>query len=101
MPNLAAVIPVMDAFDEHLTTYSRDLKFLPSIRAAAGLAKKTLNRYYGRTDDSNAYRIAMGEPGHTLMLLTSDVLQFCTRATNCSISKTRNGKTTGSTPRKV
>ncbi|EPS96243.1 hypothetical protein FOMPIDRAFT_1086622, partial [Fomitopsis schrenkii] len=67
VPNLAAVIPVMDAFDEHLTTYSRDLKFLPSIRAAAGLAKKTLNRYYGRTDDSNAYRIAMVlHPRHKL-----------------------------------
>lgn len=60
-PNLAAVIPVMDAFDEHLTNYSLDRKILPSIRAAVGLAKKTLNRYYGRTDESNAYRIAMGK----------------------------------------
>ncbi|TFY67078.1 hypothetical protein EVJ58_g1873 [Rhodofomes roseus] len=58
-PNLAMVIPVMDHLDEHLTNYSLKASVLPSIRAAVGLAKKTLNRYYGKTDESDTYRIAM------------------------------------------
>ena len=61
MPNLATVIPAMDLIDEKLTTLSLDEKFLPSIRAAVGLAKKTLNHYYELTDRSEVYRIAMGK----------------------------------------
>jgi len=59
-PNLATVIPAMDHIDETLTTQSRDSNFEPSIRAAIGIAKKTLNKYYNKTDDSELYRIAMG-----------------------------------------
>jgi hypothetical protein len=59
-PNLATVIPAMDLIDETLTTHSMNRQLLPSIRVAAGLAKKTLNRYYELTDSSEVYRIAMG-----------------------------------------
>lgn len=59
-PCLATVIPAMDHIDETLTTNSLDHKFEPSIRAALGIAKKTLNRYYNATDQSEVYRIAMG-----------------------------------------
>jgi hypothetical protein len=52
-PNLAMVIPAMD----HTLTQ----RFEPAIRAALGLAKKTLNRYYNLTDDAEVYRIAMGK----------------------------------------
>ncbi|KAF6746980.1 hypothetical protein DFP72DRAFT_766809, partial [Ephemerocybe angulata] len=59
-PNLASVIPAMDKIDEILTTNSLDEKTLqPCIRAACSLAKKTLNRYYDKTDHSENYRIAM------------------------------------------
>ncbi|KAF6742600.1 hypothetical protein DFP72DRAFT_764321, partial [Ephemerocybe angulata] len=59
-PNLASVIPAMDKIDEILTTNSLDDKtFQPCIRAACSLAKKTLNRYYDKTDHSENYRIAM------------------------------------------
>jgi hypothetical protein len=58
-PNLAQVIPAMDHIDHILTTHSIDNKYQPAIRAALGLAKKTLNRYYNLTDDSEVYRIAM------------------------------------------
>lgn len=51
----------MDHIDEVLTTASIDQKYEPAIRAAASLAKKTLNRYYHLSDDSEAYRIAMGK----------------------------------------
>jgi hypothetical protein len=59
-PNLATVIPAMDVIDQRLTSYSCNVKYLPSIRAAVGLAKKTLDRYYQLTDSSEVYRIAMG-----------------------------------------
>ena len=60
-PNLATVIPAMDHIDELLSTNSLNAKYEPSIRAALGIAKKTLNRYYDKTDSSEVYRIAMGE----------------------------------------
>jgi len=59
-PCLATVIPAMDHIDETLTNNSLDLKFEPSIHAALRIAKKTLNRYYDVTDQSEVYRIAMG-----------------------------------------
>jgi hypothetical protein len=49
----------MDLLEDRLTSYSRDHKYLPAIRAAVRLAKKTLNRYYELTDTSSVYRIAM------------------------------------------
>jgi hypothetical protein len=58
-PNLATVIPAMDHIDETLTTQSRNRKFGVSIRAALGIAKKTLNKYYDKTDRSEVYHIAM------------------------------------------
>lgn len=56
---LSEVIPAMDIIDEALTDDSIDGKLQPSIRAAVNLAKKTINRYYGKTDASETYRIAM------------------------------------------
>jgi hypothetical protein len=51
----------MDIIDERLTTDSLNKsKYDISIRAALGLAKKMLNRYYNMTDWSELYRIAMG-----------------------------------------
>ncbi|KAF9543541.1 hypothetical protein CPC08DRAFT_649853 [Agrocybe pediades] len=56
---LADVIPVMDIVNDRLTAHANDDSLSPAIRAALGLAKKTLNRYYSRTDDTPTYRIAM------------------------------------------
>lgn len=60
-PNLATVIPAMDFIDTRLTNYARDRSLAPSIRAAVGIGKQTLNRYYELTDASEVYRIAMSE----------------------------------------
>lgn len=49
----------MDHIDETLTTQSRDRKIEVSIRVALSMAKKTLNKYYDKTDHSEVYRIAM------------------------------------------
>ncbi|KAF8867525.1 hypothetical protein BD779DRAFT_1464272 [Infundibulicybe gibba] len=66
-PNLATVIPAMDHIDRTFTTDALDPAYEPSIRAALVLGKKTLNRYYHLTDDSEVYRIAMVlHPRHKL-----------------------------------
>ena len=51
----------MDHIDETLTNQSQDMSLEPSIRGALSLAKKTLNKYYNKTDDSEVYRIAMSK----------------------------------------
>ena len=60
--NLAMVIPAMDYIDEVFTTgMLTEEAFDPAIRAAVGLAKKTLNKYYSLTDSSRVYHVAMGK----------------------------------------
>ena len=72
-PNLATVIPAMDHVDNMLTSYSRNKKYLPSIRAAVRLAKNTLNRYYELTDSLETYRIAMGMYLFNIFLFCTDI----------------------------
>ncbi|KAJ7623107.1 hypothetical protein DFH06DRAFT_1008907, partial [Mycena polygramma] len=59
---IASVIPTMDKIDLQLTHGSTS-NILPtlhsSVRMALLLAKKKMNHYYARTDESNVYRIAM------------------------------------------
>ncbi len=50
----------MDHIDSKLATDASDNKYLLSIRAALAVGKKTLNRYYNKTDHSEVFRIAMG-----------------------------------------
>jgi hypothetical protein len=64
MPSISTVIPAMDHIDEYLATASVNRSFSEAIRAALALGKKTLNRYYDKTDQSEVYRIAMGESSH-------------------------------------
>ena len=61
MPNLAHVIPAMDHIEEKLSIGSLAMSNNPAIRAVLTIAQKTLNRYYGLTDSSEVYRIAMDE----------------------------------------
>ena len=53
------VIPAMDHIDETLTTQSLDSKHPAAIRESLHVAKKLLNKYYSKTDDSIMYRLAM------------------------------------------
>ncbi|KIP01061.1 hypothetical protein PHLGIDRAFT_38406, partial [Phlebiopsis gigantea 11061_1 CR5-6] len=57
--NIHLVIPAMDVIDEQLTNHSLNEEYTPPVRAACVIGKKTLNRYYNRTDESSMYRIAM------------------------------------------
>jgi hypothetical protein len=95
------VIPAMDYIDEVFTTgMLAEEAFDPAIRAAVGLAKKTLNKYYSLTDSSRVYRVAMSnyfpatqdEDGDD----TDTPFQFCIPGTSWIISGTRNGQETGS-----
>lgn len=54
------VIPGMDQFDKYLATTMISSQYSPAIRAALGIGKQTLNRYYSKTDQSDLYHIAMG-----------------------------------------
>jgi hypothetical protein len=60
-PNIATVIPAMDRIDEVLATNALDDQYLISIKAALSMVKRTLNRYYSKTDLSDVYRIAMSK----------------------------------------
>jgi len=58
--SIAAVIPAMDHIDEHLATAATSDTYCVVIKAALAIGKKTLNRYYNKTDHSEVFRIAMG-----------------------------------------
>ncbi|KAE9383909.1 hypothetical protein BT96DRAFT_843140 [Gymnopus androsaceus JB14] len=59
-PIVAAVIPAMDAIDEAFATGIIDQEILSEpIRHMLSTGKKTLNKYYTLTDDSDIYRMAM------------------------------------------
>ena len=51
----------MDRIDEVLATSAFDSQFSTSIQASLAMGKKTLNRYYSKTDYSEVYRIAMSK----------------------------------------
>ena len=51
----------MDHIDEHLATAATNRRLPLALKAALAIGKKTLNRYYNRTDHSDIYRIAMGK----------------------------------------
>jgi hypothetical protein len=103
----------MDHIDEALTTNSLDLKFEPSICAALGIAKKTLNKYYNATDQSDVYQIAMGTFPSIIFLATDMlaliylqftnnlILQSSTLVTNFNILSARAGSQNGSKPLRI
>lgn len=58
----------MDNIDEVLTTGAlNQLAFLLPLRAALTMGKKTLNRYYSKTDYSDLYRVAMSKSAFHLL----------------------------------
>jgi hypothetical protein len=61
----------MDHIDKALATSSNDsYQFSPSIHAALALGKNAMNKYYNKTDQSEVYCIAMGEPPFYLFYTT-------------------------------
>ena len=68
MPSIATIIPAMDHIDKHLATAAIDNEYPLVIKVALAIGKKTLNRYYDKTDHSEVFRIAMGMYFFTLLL---------------------------------
>ncbi len=61
-PTLTTMIPAMDMIDKVFTTAAvNNTEFSAPIWSSLLVAKKTLNQYYQLTDNSDVYRIAMGE----------------------------------------
>jgi transposase len=64
--SVAMVIPAMDRVDKDFATRLSETntalapKSAAAIQAALALGKRTMNKYYERTDYSELYRIAMG-----------------------------------------
>ena len=65
-PTLTNVIPSMHFIDKHLATDAMNHDLDPAIRVAIGCAKRTINHYYDKSDESAAYRIAMSKFLHSL-----------------------------------
>jgi hypothetical protein len=92
----------MDTIDEVLATSALSSKYSAAVQAALSVGKKTLNRYYAKTDLSNTYRIAMGT--HFFLLSSRFMIaywyvfsfQSFILATSSPTSKKQSGKTTGS-----
>lgn len=88
----------MDKIDEDLATNALSSKYSAAVHVALSVGKKTLNRYYEKTDLSNVYRIAMSTyPFFAyLTFLIPSFYQSFILATSSHISKKRNGRTSGS-----
>ena len=56
---IAHVIPTMDRIDTMLSDSSTE-PLSPSVKFALSFARKTMDKYYSKTDLSNIYQIAMG-----------------------------------------
>jgi hypothetical protein len=89
----------MDHIDAAFTKSIRSTRNVnPAIRAAIVTAKKTLNRYYSRTDDVDVYRIAMSKFSIyfcLIILLDSYFRQYYIPHTNWSILNQLNGSRIG------
>jgi hypothetical protein len=60
-PSIDTVIPAIDHLDEVLMSASMDDDHSPAVRAGFNIGKRTLNRYYKLTDESENYRIAISK----------------------------------------
>ena len=51
----------MDKMHAELTAAVENVEHSPALRAALSLGRNVLDKYYSLSDDSEVYRIAMGE----------------------------------------
>ena len=58
-PRIHHVIPYMDHLSDALDDYSSNVELFPAIRMAAKRGSLVLQKYYGKTDESIIFRIAM------------------------------------------
>lgn len=100
---IAAVIPAMDTLTNTLNPDTKE-SYHPSILAAMTLARKKMDRYYSLTDDSAAYRIAMGMSTASNFyngIVTHFGFQFCIQASSSNTFASISGKKNGFSRRKT
>ena len=59
VPLVHQVIPLFDGITRALDDHASNSDYAPAVRMAAARGHTMLNKYYGLTDDSVVYRIAM------------------------------------------
>lgn len=72
------VILAMDHINTHLATAANDPIYPVAIRSVLAVGKRTINRYYNKTDHSEVYCIAMGTSFIllTLCMLNTNLFYF-------------------------
>ena len=70
-PLLHHVIPLFDIITRKLDAFVDDEMLHPCVRVAAARGRRMLNKYYGLSDDSIMYRVAMRKLLASLLLLNS------------------------------
>ena len=63
-PCIANVIPAMDHMHTDLLAACENENYPTAIRAALKIGLNLLNKYYSITDNSEVYRITMGESNY-------------------------------------
>jgi hypothetical protein len=61
IPQIHQVIPLMDGLFDALDDFASDSNKLPAVRMAAKRGVTVLQKYYGRSDESKMFRIAMSK----------------------------------------
>lgn len=99
---ITQVLTTMDKIDDLITATVVTSSLQPggapkcalhsSNKSALKLAKSTLNKYYSRTDDSNIYRIAMGELTHFCSILADLKLSSSSQLQTRVLSRPKMGK---------
>jgi hypothetical protein len=59
VPLVHQVIPLFDGITRALDDHAGNSDYAPAVRMAAARGRTMLDKYYGLTDDSIVYRIAM------------------------------------------
>jgi hypothetical protein len=59
MTRIYQVIPFMDRLNDALENFAADSNLFPAVRVAAKQGGIILNKYYGKTDESIIFQIAM------------------------------------------
>ena len=73
-PLVHQVIPLFDGITRALDDHANNSAYTPAVRMAAARGRTMLNKYYGLTDDSIVYRIAMRASINITIVLCSCLL---------------------------
>jgi hypothetical protein len=59
VPLLHEVIPLIDIITHHIDKFIDNTENFPAVRSAARQGRAMIDKYYGLTDESIVYRVAM------------------------------------------